>query len=210
MDIKKAADGTVDETELSKDLQDLTVDDSHRATQTANGKKRKNHRGGQKKKQKNSQKSSKEAIQASEGDAPVQLYEVRATASKGLGVFASCAIPRGTRIMCEPALLYIEHANLQFMHVLFYRLSPGDQAKFLSLHAHFLKGEKAAMEKVLRAFKAADPILFAPPIEDQLRILAVVKSNGCKTNCGVAVPYDLGRINHSCLPNVYHVWNNGK
>lgn len=210
MDVKKAVESTVDETELSKDLQDLTVNDSHSATQTANGKKRKNHRGGQKTKQKNGQKSSKEAIQGSEGDTPVQLYEVRATASKGLGVFAKCAIPRGTRIMCEPPLLYIEHTNLQFMHILFYKLSAEDQAKFLSLHGQFPKGEKTIMEKVLRAFKAADPILFAPPIEDQLRILAVVKSNGCRTNSGVAVPYDLGRINHSCLPNVYHAWNNGK
>ncbi|KAI4222952.1 MAG: hypothetical protein L6R36_005784 [Xanthoria steineri] len=201
MDVKKAADSTIDDTELSKNLEDLTVDDSHDEKKAANGKKRKNHRGGQKKRQKNGQTSS-------QGAAPVKLYEVRETGSKGLGVFAKCAIPRGTRIMCEPALLYIETAYMQFMHILFYKLSPADQAKFLSLHGIFPKAQKTIMEKVLRTFKAEDPMLFAPPIEDHLRIMAVVKSNSCRTHNGVAIPYDLGRINHSCLPNVHHAWNN--
>ncbi|KAI4220374.1 MAG: hypothetical protein LQ349_008102 [Xanthoria aureola] len=201
MDVNKAADSTIDDTELSKNLEDLTVKDSHDEKKAANGKKRKNHRGGQKKRQKNGQTSS-------QGAAPVKLYEVRETGTKGLGVFAKCVIPRGTRIMCEPALLYIETAYMQFMHILFYKLSPADQAKLLSLHGIFPKAQKTIMEKVLRTFKAEDPMLFAPPIEDHLRIMAVVKSNSCRTHNGVAIPYDLGRINHSCLPNVHHAWNN--
>ncbi|KAL8854303.1 MAG: hypothetical protein Q9221_000789 [Calogaya cf. arnoldii] len=208
MDEPKAADSAADGNELSKDFKDLAVNDSQGETQTAKGKKRKNHRGGQKTKHKEGQELSDTATKGPRGEGPAQLYEVRPTASKGLGVFATSDIPRGTRIMCEPPLLYIDNANKPFTHILFDRLSPADQTEFLSLHAYFLKGVKPEIEKILRSFKEADPISFAAPMEEQLNILAVVKSNGCRTNTGVAIPHDQGRINHSCLPNVYHAWNN--
>ncbi|KAL8658827.1 MAG: hypothetical protein Q9226_000760 [Calogaya cf. arnoldii] len=202
VDARKATDNAVHGIELSKDLNNLKVNDSQGETKTAKGKKRKTIVEGQ--------ELSDTATKGPSGDGPVQLYEVRPTASKGLGVFATSDDPRGTRIMCEPPLLYIEEANKPFTHILFDKLSSADQAKFLSLHAYFPKGVKTEMEKILRSFKESDPILFATPIEEQLNILAVVKSNGCKTNIGVAIPHDQGRINHSCLPNVSHAWNNGK
>ncbi|KAL8779258.1 MAG: hypothetical protein Q9213_007030 [Squamulea squamosa] len=177
-------------------------------SQRQRAKSARNHRGGQKKKQKNGQGSievTAESSKANDGakdNHPGRMYKVKATENKGFGVFATRDIPRGTRIMCEAPLLHVERHKAPYIPARFCRLPPETQTKLMSLHGYWPKGQQTAMEIVLRALRIS-----SLSIEDQLKLMAIVKSNNCKKDQTVAVCYDVGRMNHSCLPNVYHTWN---
>ncbi|KAL8821270.1 MAG: hypothetical protein Q9223_000643 [Gallowayella weberi] len=199
--------------DLTKDIGNLTIDDSSGETRTQKPKKRKNHRGGQKKKQKSGQAStgagagSSKANESADNDNDSEpLYEVKETANKGLGVFATRDIPRGTRIMCDCPLIHVDHLAKPFVPTLVRKLPAEDQAKFTSLFGYWPPGQKAEAERDFRRLSLNDTKLVS--MEDQLKIIAVFRYNGHRTDSGVAVCYHVGRLNHSCLPNAYHTWNN--
>ncbi|KAL8769933.1 MAG: hypothetical protein Q9209_004180 [Squamulea sp. 1 TL-2023] len=194
MDGGKITEDTPASADPSKDLrdfQDLAIDDSTDEKPAPKGKKRKNHRGGQKKKQKNGQESigaAAESSKANDGakrNDPEQMYEVKETKNKGFGVFATRDILRGTRIMCEAPLLYVERHKAPYIPAYFCKLPPKSQKKLIPSRTPCVKSS----------------------IGDQLKLMAIVKSNNCKKDFTVAVCYNIGRVNHSCLPNVYHTWN---
>ncbi|KAL9000403.1 MAG: hypothetical protein Q9169_000920 [Polycauliona sp. 2 TL-2023] len=212
MEVKEVTDGGRDDNKLSEAIQDLSINNFPSKTQTAKGKKRKNHRGGKKKSKKQGQEN-RNFI----GDNLVRLYEVRATASKGLGVFATRDITRGTRIMSERPLLRCSRKP-PFILIAFCQIPVDDQKQFLSLSTHFTKDNIAQLEDQLRSFQdnflgVGDPNPVTLTIEQQANIVDIFATNCFGTHdlqAGdeySAVFADACRINHSCLPNVRHGWN---
>ncbi|KAI8941267.1 hypothetical protein NX059_002497 [Plenodomus lindquistii] len=125
------------------------------------------------------------------------LIEVRDAGPKGRGVFATANIPRGTRIIVEPALLSLEldrHNNKKTdpKSVLdaFNKLSPSQQDSFLQLHAFASDTFRAYIEGQLNSNWSDIPDLYR-------KVLSVYVANNHKD------VYWLGsHINHSCIPSV--------
>ncbi|KAL8658828.1 MAG: hypothetical protein Q9226_000761 [Calogaya cf. arnoldii] len=153
-----------------------------------------------------------EANNAGQNDDSVQLYEVKATGSKGLGVFAIRDIPRGTRIMAERPLLLCNNGFSEVL-IAFCKISVEDQRKFLALSDHKTEDWKARykrkVQRKIRGSHESDPDVAALTVEQQVNILEIFFTNcfGAGENPTDVVCDDACRINHSCLPNVYHRWN---
>lgn len=66
------------------------------------------------------------------------LIKVRESTGKGLGVFAKADIPRGTRVISEPARLEVPEQNPPAKDIIqaFERLLPSQQKSYLGLHAY--------------------------------------------------------------------------
>lgn len=134
-------------------------------------------------------------------------YEIRPSVGKGLGVFAVHDIKRGTRIMCERAVMSIPSSNGLDVPAAFLKLSMDDQAVFRSLHCRPLGVKDAEMTDLLRMhpiqrFKAA-PL----SVHEQVEVMAIFETNDFGIEGGSAIFPEASRINHSCVPNVFHGWN---
>jgi hypothetical protein len=122
---------------------------------------------------------------------------VRPSEGKGLGVFATKLIPRGTQIIVEQPLISVAVPEMvagqgfKIMDMLsdleteFQILSPEQQAEFLQLHD------------------------FRFPSEDkQSRLLTIFRSNAYNTgDQNVGLFPKIARINHSCMPNSGNWWS---
>ncbi|KAL8730712.1 MAG: hypothetical protein Q9166_003904 [cf. Caloplaca sp. 2 TL-2023] len=196
--------------DICKDMQDLTVN-SEKNVQ--NGKQRKNHCGGQKKKRQNGSKSNEatsrdvKAKDAAENEISEQIYEIKATASKGLGVFATQDIRRGTRIMCERPLIHSKRQSLADIPSEFLKISSDDQGRLLSLHRQKQEELDVLRRQVLHARQGTGETPSALSVEEQLEIMAIFESNSFEADDGAILCHHASRINHSCLPNVHHSWN---
>lgn len=112
-----------------------------------------------------------------------KMYEIRSSPGKGLGVFASVGIPRGTRIMADECLFYVvgPKAMISEIEAGFDNLAPAQQKDYLALRCPDYPGKGP----IIRRWEA---------------------------NC-FAMDHDTGiflvasRINHSCTPNALFKWN---
>ena len=138
----------------------------------------------------------------------MQLYEVKSAASKGLGVFAIRSIARGTRILAERPLFNCRN-NFSDVLVAFCKSSVEDQGKFLALSGHMTEDWRARQEKQLCGSPESDPEAAELPVKQQVSILDKFYTNcyNINTDNHCAIFDDACRINHSCLPNVQHCWN---
>jgi hypothetical protein len=122
---------------------------------------------------------------------------VRQTTSKGLGVFATRDLPKGTKIIIEEPLVSVpvpEMVSGQGFKILdmissledaYEGLSPKQQEAFISLHDFRLPGE-----------------------EDQNQLLTIFRSNAYNTgDSHVGLFPKIARINHSCRPNSGNWWS---
>jgi len=197
------------------------LDEGHTAPDQVNPKKkRKNHRGGQKKKNKGNQEDKGDE----KGDAArygpsvskdskatlltlvvEQIFEIKATEGKGQGVFATQDISRGTRIMSEEPLIICKKIwDLSDVISQFEGLSPDSQRVIFELYcnrrddrdtARWLKFESRPASLVLS-------------VEDQVTILAIYETNCFSIRAGCSGLFaTASRMNHSCLPNAHHCWN---
>lgn len=158
------------------------------------------------------------------------MYEIKAAGAKGLGVFASSIIPRGTRILAERPLFTIPkdnsiHRNIYYAIRL---LSPEARTQFLQLSSH--GGTRLSLVRWAQAAfhttKSALSSLATLKPTDRRRIGTEAHrwtlSENVKTlNIFLANNFDLGdsqgraifrnisRINHSCVPNAQGNFNEG-
>ncbi|KAF1830615.1 hypothetical protein BDW02DRAFT_93547, partial [Decorospora gaudefroyi] len=127
------------------------------------------------------------------------LIEVKATATKGLGVFATADILRGTRVIAETALLNLPTGDGCAKEVIaaFQSLSPAPQNSYLELRD---SGSKAFKERTEGELGVG---WYELPKLDR-KVLAI-----CVTNrFGKGGVFLLGsRINHSCVPNIHGSYN---
>jgi hypothetical protein len=126
------------------------------------------------------------------------LIEVRESPSKGLGIFAKFNIPRGTRVISEPALLEVRregNSNAKDIVQTFEELTSSQQELFLQLHGYACDSFKCAAEREME--QAWQDIS-----ELHRKVLSIYAANAFGNI------YLLGsRINHSCLPNVNFAYN---
>jgi hypothetical protein len=127
------------------------------------------------------------------------VYIVRPSAGKGLGVFANKDLELGAVILSEAPIIKIRPPEfrdgvgypLDAIEVLvreaFDSLSKGLQAEVLSLHAYTTAAESQAFN------------------QDQL--LPIFRSNAYNTGEDVGLFPRIARINHSCRPNTSYYWN---
>ncbi|KAK5118168.1 hypothetical protein LTR85_008148 [Meristemomyces frigidus] len=131
------------------------------------------------------------------GDAVV--FEVRLTPNKGYGLFAVCAIKRGTCIFEEPSLVAlpsdVQGSSLAAASLLFERmkqLSDEQREAYDSLHY-----DMDAIHPMLRA-----------ALGTRAKEYAIFETNAvsiAESGNGLFLQYS--RINHSCTPNTYHCYN---
>ena len=141
-----------------------------------------------------------------------QLFELRKTATKGLALFATAPIPRGTLIICEQPLIRVTGESLHSVWGPYCRLSNAQKAAFDSLHGYQAKNldfEQASRRSLI---DPNDDSLDDEDIEelvaDHVRVMSIFSVNNFRIP-----PFDLGvfatasRLNHSCVPNVHHSFN---
>lgn len=140
------------------------------------------------------------------------LYELRQTADKGLGLFATSFIRRGTEIIREEPLLKISENAIQNVWGPYCRLTTAQKAAYDSLHA--FKPHGLNLEHASRCYliDPNDDSLEEDDIEemvqDQVRVMSIFAVNNFRlAPSGLAVYATASRLNHSCVPNVHHSYN---
>lgn len=109
--------------------------------------------------------------------------------------------------MCERPMMNKLGTNVLDVPAAFLKLSKDDQAVFRSLHCRSLGVKDAETTDLLRMnpfqrFRAA-----ALSVEEQVRVMAIFETNNFGIEGGSAIFPEASRINHSCVPNVFHGWN---
>ena len=123
---------------------------------------------------------------------------MRESTSKGLGVFAKSNIPRGTRVISEPALLEVRreaNSNAKDIVQVFEQLTSSQQELFLELHGYACHSfQRAAEREMQQDWQDISGL--------HRKVLSIYAANAFGN------VFLLGsRINHSCLPNVNFAYN---
>jgi hypothetical protein len=125
------------------------------------------------------------------------LIERRESQGRGLGIFATGYIPRGTRIVAEPALLKVSRDTTDAKDIVraFESLSSSQKKSYLELHDYACDLFKRAAEREMDRDWEKIPELHR-------KVLGVWAANAFGS------VFLLGsRINHSCTPNVNFAYN---
>jgi len=135
-----------------------------------------------------------------------KLYDIKYADGKGIGVFANQDIKHGTRIMSELPLLICPAQTA--VPTAFSELSRRDQGFFLSLHCRQYDADD--IERITTL--AEDPIegldVWELPVELQAKVIAIHRTNFITAREDkTVVCVDISRLNHSCIPNAHHQWN---
>ena len=139
------------------------------------------------------------------------LYELRMTADKDYGLFATSFIPIGTRIICDKPLVRIPENSVHLAWGSYCRLSNAQKAAFDKLH--IFKPEHTDFEQVSRCYliDRDDDSLDDDDIEElvaeQVRVMRTFAANNFATGQGLSVFETISRLNHSCVNNVHHSYN---
>ncbi|KAJ5351535.1 hypothetical protein N7452_000509 [Penicillium brevicompactum] len=128
---------------------------------------------------------------------PSDLIEVRESDGKGLGVFAKCDIPQGTRVISEPPLLEVslEDRDANMILAAFKQLPLPQQEQYLALHEYAAEGFKRGIEAEVGQLWEEIPEL-------DRKVLSIWAPNAF-----INVFLLAARINHSCLPNLQYGWH---
>ncbi len=86
----------------------------------------------------------------------------------------------------------------------FVKLSPDEQALFLSLHCRRLNARDAARISNIRAQPSLRPSVVALSIKELVKIMAIYETNTFEAGEGSVICPEALRINYLCLPNVYY------
>ncbi|ORY10231.1 hypothetical protein BCR34DRAFT_625347 [Clohesyomyces aquaticus] len=116
------------------------------------------------------------------------LFEIENISHKGRGLVARCNISKGTRILCEKPLLTLRP------------MAPGDAEKVLATQLKALPKESQRQFLSLHNTKPG-----------QHPFTGIVKTNAlpCGPDSPIGGVYPtICLINHSCIPNSHHSWNN--
>jgi hypothetical protein len=150
------------------------------------------------------------------------MYEIRHAGAKGLGVFASSHIPRGTRIFSERPLIAITQAqDAGDIFSASRLLSVKDRGKLLGLSSHtttelsILRWNQTLWHTLKYTLSALSSLKIPKltSIKEHVTILSIFRSNsfnlGSKSAIQQAVFSKISRINHSCLPNAQGNFHEG-
>lgn len=122
-------------------------------------------------------------------DAPA-LYVIKQSPGKGLGMFATRMIPKGTRILAEkPVFSFAKQPELSVsdpygpndISQAFDRLSSLEKLRYKSLHC--------------------------PQRSHCSNLVSIYEANCYEMGLGSGICFDAARINHSCIPNAHYSWN---
>jgi len=128
---------------------------------------------------------------------PPEVYTVRPSPGKGLGVFALHDVDVGSIIMREAPILVIKRPDFvkgtgypmsaisQLVRSEFALLSPREQEEVMNLTYHATEAEKESSD----------------------RLGLIFRSNAYNTGEGIGLFPKIARINHSCRPNTSYYWN---
>ncbi len=141
-----------------------------------------------------------------------QIFELRQTGERGLGLFAVAHIPRGTLILVEKALFQTTGPQTQLAWGQYVRLDDSQKAAYDSLHA--FNPEHLELEHTswtcLRDFcrHIDDPNEVENAVAEHIRVMSIFATNNIRiTENQLAVYATASRLNHSCAPNVVHTFN---
>ena len=118
------------------------------------------------------------------------IYIIENSPGKGLGMFATKDIQKGTRILAEkpffslseaPELSLIDPYAPNDISEAFDRLTIDEQSKYMSLHC--------------------------PERTDCSPLISIHVANCYEMGPGTCICLDASRINHSCIPNAHFSWN---
>ena len=118
------------------------------------------------------------------------IYIIENSPGKGLGMFATNSIRKGTRILAEkpffclseaPELSLIDPYAPNDISEAFDHLTINEQSKYMSLHC--------------------------PERSDCSPLVSIYEANCYEMGPGTCICLDASRINHSCIPNAHFSWN---
>ncbi|KAK5136624.1 hypothetical protein LTR08_002638 [Meristemomyces frigidus] len=143
------------------------------------------------------------------------LFEIRLTSNKGFGLFATQDIPRGTRIIIEPALVLVPSSEPAFEHVWkeFQKLTPEqhDQVCDLFVPTTIKPPVSAYVRRELLLSHHYTGVSLIAAVKDELKMRAIFNSNAIAMGPGGHYGRGLfllaSRLNHSCVPNVQQDYN---
>jgi hypothetical protein len=147
---------------------------------------------------------------------PAPLFEPRLADSKGLGLFATADIARGTRIIEEEPLVVIPTGlNLAILlgHLVaeMERITPDEKKAFFGL---YYSPSAGAIPEALRTPTQNDVDLSAgqnAKAEEMLTAFAIFETNsfqmGEDGEYGTGVFASYSRMNHNCTPNAHASYN---
>lgn len=151
----------------------------------------------------------KDANSSTRSTCSALCWEIRSTPDKGLGVFATEEIPKGSRIIAEPALLKIEpNEDIRYSWEAYKRLAPAQQARYDTLHYHIAAHtlEEMAQSKTL----AGEPFAVRDSYGELLphvRVIGIFSCNAFDISQRMGIFPISSRINHSCVPNAAWAYN---
>ncbi|KAF3318351.1 hypothetical protein TWF173_007769 [Orbilia oligospora] len=124
------------------------------------------------------------------------LFKVQTIPSKGRGLIATVNIPTGTRILTESPLFTIPSPPIPSLETSISKtldsLSKEKQSAYHSLHNNY-QSPSSSTSKIK-----------TPPLSGIFKTNAIP----CGYNSSIAGIYlTICLINHSCIPNTYHNWN---
>ena len=118
------------------------------------------------------------------------LYIIKTSPGKGLGMFTTKDIPKGTRIVAEkPFLSFAKRPVVSLSDP----YAPNNISKAFS--------RLTAIEKLIYMD------LHCPDRNDCSLIVSVYEANSYEMGAGTCICLDASRINHSCIPNAHYSWN---
>lgn len=140
---------------------------------------------------------------------PPPMFEQRKVADKGMGLFATRDIRRGTLVISEKPLLEIVQNRLDLAYHEYLRLPVGKRAAFDALHCYLPSKIDAEHDARVCAihFKISENEL-PHYIAEHARVMGIFACNDFQlANGHLGVFNTTSRLNHSCIPNVHHTNN---
>ncbi len=137
-------------------------------------------------------------------------YEIKPAPGKGLGMFSSDMIKRGTRILDEEALMTVSGMSYSAILPGFIDLGLEKKAIFMSLAGAEDEEEAENLAWYLSEVeKNVDPgAQNSMSYKDQAEVQLIFRSNSFDITPHTSGIFPVAsRMNHSCIPNVYHTWN---
>ena len=140
------------------------------------------------------------------------LFELRKTADRGFGLFATSFIKRGTLIICEEPLLQITGTDVHNVWGPYQVLDEAKKAVYDDLHSYACPSLNLEEASRLFLVDPNDNSLDRDDIEkcvaEHVRVMRIFASNNfLHQQSGLTVYGTASRLNHSCVPNVHHSYN---
>lgn len=130
------------------------------------------------------------------------MYTIRAAGLKGLGVFATTHIPRGTRILAEAPLVTVKGEREVYGAIT--RLPQHDIAFIRALSVNAGNNAMTILDRARAAWNLISTSTLPTPsiVRDYSALLSAFRNNNFDLGAGVQALFtEISRFNHSCVPS---------